>query len=234
MDRIEREDPADRDGDSDGDDVVEQSGHRFPALSWSPPRGGVLAAAGLAAGLAIGLAGGYAAGERHAGTAASGTTASSATVTEPDAPVLDQSGAECSAQTGRELQLGVQVTNQTSTWLTLRQVKAELPLGGLRAVSVRWAPCNTVWQESRTVPGNQVPPGAIAWTCRPWRSRMAAAWMSRSARTSSGASPVSAACSRSSARASAGSSISGSRNSGSAGWLSRMPAKYPGQMWIIR
>jgi hypothetical protein len=158
MDRSEREDPA----DGEGDDVVEHGGHRFAALNWSPPRGVVLAAAGLAAGLVIGLAGGYAAGERHAGAAASGATASPAILTEPDASVLDQSGGECSAQTGHELQIGVQVTNQTPTQLTLRQVKAVLPLGGLRAIGVRWAPCGTV-PESQAVPGNQVPPGATTW-----------------------------------------------------------------------
>jgi hypothetical protein len=158
MDSTRLGDPV---GDDDSD-VVEQDGRRFPALNWRPPKGITFLAAGLAAGLVIGLGAGYAAGERHGGTAASGTASSSATLTEPDTPALTQSGAECMTLIGRDLQLGVQVTNQSTTRLTLRQVKAVLPMGGLRPVAMRWTSCDPN-PESLAVPSNQVPPGAIAW-----------------------------------------------------------------------
>jgi hypothetical protein len=156
MDRIQLGDPA-GDDDSDVGDVVEQGGHRFPALNWRPSKGAILLAAGLAVGLVIGLAAGYAAGERHGGTAAT-----SATLTEPGTPALVQSGVECTTLIGRDLELGVQVTNQSTTRLTLRQVEAMLPMGGLRPVTMRWTSCDPN-PESLAVPSNQVPPGAIAW-----------------------------------------------------------------------
>jgi hypothetical protein len=152
MDPIRLDDPA---GDDDSD-VVEQGGHRFPALNWRPSKGATLLAAGLAVGLVIGLAAGYAAGQRHGGTATSATPA------EPDTPALVQSGVECTTLIGHDLELGLQVTNQSTTHLTLRQVKAVLPMGGLRPVTVRWTSCDPV-SESQAVLGSQVPPGAITW-----------------------------------------------------------------------
>src|SRR6266700_3991175 len=102
------------------DDVVELGGRRFLPPGWRPSRGaGILAVAALIAGLVAG----YAAGDRHArGSAAVSRPAGTATpsaspASVPDAtfpfansPALTQDTGACSAQTGRELQLGVQVT----------------------------------------------------------------------------------------------------------------------------
>jgi hypothetical protein len=47
-------------------------------------------------------------------------------------------------QTGRELQLGVQVTNQSPVSITLQTAKAVLPLGGLKQVTWQWATCGAI------------------------------------------------------------------------------------------
>lgn len=154
-----RGDPADGD-----DDVVEQRGQTFPRLSWRPPRGPVLLAAGLLAGLVIGLAGGYAAGHRQTAgpRAPSGTSAVPGTLEQTDFPVLAQPGPECAAQMGDKLQLGVDVTNQSGARVTLRHVNVVLPLGGLKPVTQQWAPCG-ILADDQAVPGAQLPPGASGW-----------------------------------------------------------------------
>jgi hypothetical protein len=135
--------------------VVEQGGRHFPSLKWRPPRGAALL---LAVGLVTGLAAGYAAGYREAPRSASppaaspGSTspASAATLATGTAapfeggPALTQAIGTCSAQSGRELQLGVQVTNGSVVKIRLGRVHSTLPLGGLRAISQQWAPCGAI------------------------------------------------------------------------------------------
>ena len=154
------------------DDVVELGGRRFLPPGWRPSRGaGVLAVAALIAGLAAG----YAAGDRHArGSAAlprpAGTAAPpappapapAATFSSANPPPLIQDTAACSAQTGRELQLGVQVTNRSAAPLTLRTARAVLPLGGLRQVTQQWAPCGAL-PDGLIPAGDILPPGASTW-----------------------------------------------------------------------
>ena len=159
------------------DDVVQQGGgRRFPPVHWRPSRGAALLAA---AALLAGLAAGYAAGERHtaggraggarparhtaaggfpAGSDSPGASGSSVTA----APVLTQSSAGCSAQRGRDLQLGVQVTNQSATAAIVRDVTAVLPLGGLRAIGQQWAPCGAL-PGGQYPAGNRLSPGGSIW-----------------------------------------------------------------------
>ena len=47
-------------------------------------------------------------------------------------------------QNGHELQLGVQVTNQSTTAITLQRAKAVLPLPGLKQVTWQWATCGAI------------------------------------------------------------------------------------------
>jgi hypothetical protein len=125
-----------------------------------------------AVGLLAGLAAGYAAGERHgASRGASSPALSRPTVTAAPttAPAtldptlaLTQVPGGCSVQMGRELQLGVQVTNQSAAEVTLRRVEAVLPLGGLKAVSQQWAPCGALPADPNS-PANSLPVGASAW-----------------------------------------------------------------------
>jgi hypothetical protein len=159
-------------GEAAADDVVEQGGGRLPSLPWRPPnwRSPRGAAVLLAVGLVAGLAVGYAAGDRQASRSASppGPAASSASPGSSLAgqalvaggPALTQAIGTCAAQNGRDLQLGVQVTNQSTANLTLSLVHPVLPLGGLTWISQQWAPCGTL-------PTGQDPavltPGASTW-----------------------------------------------------------------------
>ena len=151
-----------------GDDVVELGGRRRPASGWRlPPIAVILAAAGLLAG----LIGGYAAGDRHSRNSAappSNPAPSSPAPSRPAAPsaagalAVEQSGRQCSAQLGRALQLGVQVTNLSAASVTLRRVQAVLPLGGLKATSQAWGPCGEL-PVADTEPDNVLPAGASTW-----------------------------------------------------------------------
>ena len=156
---------------SQQDDVVEQGGGRLPSLRWRPPnwrspRGAVvLLTVGLAVGLVAGLAAGYAAGDRQASRSVrpprpAASPASPGSLLTAGGPALTQAIGTCAAQNGRDLQLGVQVTNQSTANVTLSLVHPVLPLGGLKWISQQWAPCGTL-------PTGQDPavltPGASTW-----------------------------------------------------------------------
>ena len=152
------------------DDLVELGGRRFRLPGWLPSRlpgwrpsrlpgwrpsrgAAVLAVAALA----VGAAAGYAAGDQHARSAAAlpkptvTASPSSSPASVPgtafsfaNSPALTQGTGACSVQTRSELQLGVQVTNQSTTPITLQTAKAVLPLGGLRQVAWQWATCGAI------------------------------------------------------------------------------------------
>lgn len=118
--------------------------------SWRPPRiprlAKLLAVVALVVGLGVGLGVGYTAGQHHAaaGTpaaAASGGSPSAAAVAGTGGPTLAQSGNVCSFQRGTMLQLGIQVVNDSTTPLTLFQVRPVLPMGALRVTAIGWGPC---------------------------------------------------------------------------------------------
>jgi hypothetical protein len=77
----------------------------------------------------------------------------------PGGPALTQDTGTCSARSGRELQLGVQVSNESAEPIGLGQIRTVLPLGGLRVISQQWAPCGAI--------ASQVPaslgPGDSTW-----------------------------------------------------------------------
>ena len=152
--------------DDSAADVVEQGGRRiFPSLNWRPPRGAAIL---LAVGLIAGLTAGYAAGYRQAPRNASAPPTASANLVSPPPPAqiaiqgsaipadgtgtvltgglaLTQDTGMCSAvQSGRELQLGVQVTNRSAEPIGLGRIRTVLPLGGLKVVSQQWAPCGAI------------------------------------------------------------------------------------------
>jgi hypothetical protein len=157
----------DRDGSATGDDVLEQGSWRGPVLRWRPPRAALaLAVAGLLAGLAVG----YAVGVRHAAKPPSPPPRPAVTQTTPSFTAggfpLSQSGPGCSAQTGHQLQLGVEVTNLSATALTLRRIEVMLPLGGLRATSQAWGPCGELPDAAEapgTIDAPTLGPGASVW-----------------------------------------------------------------------
>jgi len=154
-------------GEPPDDDLLEAGGSPLRIPQWFPqwfplriaqwrplPIAGILVAVGLLAGLAVG----YVAGDR---TGESGAV-SSAHSRVATFPALSQSGGQCSAQVGQALQLGVQVTNQSGTAVTLRQVRAVLPLGGLAPVSQVWGPCGELPALGQAAAG-VLPPGASTW-----------------------------------------------------------------------
>src|SRR6266545_1523242 len=159
----------DGDGSGASDDVLELGGRRRPVPRWWPPLGAlVIGAVALLAGLAIG----YAGGARHAGGHAAPPSPSPSRAAALAAPFsaggfpLSQSGPQCSVQTGRELQVGLQITNLSPAAVRLRRVAVVLPLGGLRVISQAWGPCGEL-PASREAPGNILPPtlrrGASSW-----------------------------------------------------------------------
>ena len=161
----------DGDGPGAGDDVLEQGGRPRPAPRWRPPPAALVVGA---VALLAGLAAGYAAGARHAAQHAvtpSPSPAAPAAVA-PAAPFsaggfpLSQSGPQCSVQAGRELQVGLQITNLSSAAVRLRRVEVVLPLGGLRVTSQTWGPCGEL-PATGHAPGSMLPPtlgqGASTW-----------------------------------------------------------------------
>jgi hypothetical protein len=81
-----------------------------------------------------------------------------------DSTPLTQDTGACSTQTGQRLELGVQVTNQSSQTLTLQSVVAKLPLGGLKQVADHWATCGAL--PTAAAPGQVdviLLPGASTW-----------------------------------------------------------------------
>lgn len=139
------------------DDLLELGGRRLRLPGkwrsrlpgWRPSRG---AAVFAAAALVVGLAAGYAAGDRQArGGAAIPAPSASASAPAPatsfsfaGSPALTQDTGACSAQTAQGLQLGVQVSNQSTQPLTLRTARAVLPTGGLKEVGWQWSACGAL------------------------------------------------------------------------------------------
>jgi hypothetical protein len=155
-------------GSGAGDDVLDVGGARRLTPRWwrPPPAAFLVGGAALLAGLAIG----YAAGARHSADSAA-RSAPSRTVA-PAAPFsaggfpLSQSGPQCSVQTGRELQVGLQITNLSRAVVRLRRVQVVLPLGGLRVTSQAWGPCGQL-PLAREAAHGLLPPtlrqGASSW-----------------------------------------------------------------------
>ena len=133
-----------------GDTIEQGAGRRFRRPGWLPsPRPGLVAVAALV----VGLAAGYGAGVTHRRGSAAPAPASSRSAPSPapaasfrfdGAPALTQGTQTCSVQTGHLLELGVEVTNSSPARVTLGQIKAVLPLGGLKQVGSQWGTCGAL------------------------------------------------------------------------------------------
>jgi hypothetical protein len=149
---------------------------------WRPSRGAsLLAAVALVAGLGAGFAAGR---DTSGGARAAAAPSTSTTIIAPSAPVpvpvpdapltaagpaVEQLIESCSTQTGARLELGIEVSNTSSTAVTLTGVTPVYPLTGgeLSEVSWRWGPCATVRSGLRqpAVSDGSVSlaPGATTW-----------------------------------------------------------------------
>jgi hypothetical protein len=169
-------------GSSEPDILEQGSGPRLPRLPsprWRPSRGaGILAAVTLAIGLAAGYAAGH--GQGPGTVAAPQQPAAPADQTpgdffpgtavtgEPPAstgfgPALTQNPGTCSVQAGRDLELGIPVTNLSGETVLLESVKpVPLVSGLLKVLSWRWAPCG--FDHDGEVPDTvALGPGETTW-----------------------------------------------------------------------
>ena len=157
----------DGDGSGAGDDVLELGGRRRRVPRWWRPSAALVP--GVVA-LVAGLAVGYAIGARHPSEHAARPSPFRAAA--PAAPFsaggfpLSQSGPQCSVQIGRELQVGLQITNLSSAAVSLRRVEVVLPLGGLKVTKQFWGSCGQL-AVTDEASGRILPPtlrrGASSW-----------------------------------------------------------------------
>jgi hypothetical protein len=78
-------------------------------------------------------------------------------------PALAETGLQCAAQVGKQLQVGIQIINQSVRPLTLMTLTPTMPGGGLRATSQARGTCG---QLTLTAPiaGTVLAPGATIWS----------------------------------------------------------------------
>lgn len=107
----------------------------------------------LAAGLLIGFFGGRLTAHQTRHTASSSSSASTPVVVPIGDPVA-MTGARCAVQVGSDLQIGLEIINQTQHTVTLGAIRAMFPLGGLRAIASGVGTCGAL-------PGTQIPPPAL-------------------------------------------------------------------------
>ena len=107
------------------------------------PRGGPRGRpAGIAvAALAVGLVAGYLAGHLHPNPAHPNPRPAASAIIPAGQIALVDTGNRCAAQHGRDLQLGMQVKNQSAQPVTIGEITPVLPLGGLRPLSSQLGAC---------------------------------------------------------------------------------------------
>ncbi len=130
--------------DGAGDaEVIEWGGHR-ERWPWSGARAPAISVAlvALAAGLLLGFVAGHREVTRNGGPARAATSAATV-IPEGNTPIID-TGNRCAVQLGHALQLGVEIVNQSDRAVALRQIVPVLPMGGLKAVAIRWGTCGAL------------------------------------------------------------------------------------------
>ena len=143
-------------------DVIEIGSARAASQRW---RLGVVGLACVA--LVLGLIVGYLVGTQRAQRKTSATVP---TVAAPTPLSLVSAGTQpptatrnrCAVQLGNQLQLGVELVNQSSVGTTLMRADVDLPLNGLRMAESAWGSCGQLAAVDDTDP-HALPSGATAW-----------------------------------------------------------------------
>lgn len=120
-----------------------------------------MAALTLVVGLAVGYVVGH--GQGRGAGAAPGKSAAPSASSDFSGPFLTENPGTCSVQVGRDLELGIQVTNLSGETVLLESVKP-MPLmsGVLKVLSWRWDPCG--FDKDGIVPDTvSLGPGETAW-----------------------------------------------------------------------
>lgn len=120
----------------------------------------------VAAALAIGLGTGYAIGRHNAPTHAvrGATTPSSSSAAFGPTEALALTGVRCSVQHGRQLELGIEVINNSSAAVTLVRTISHQPRGGLQPIRSIRGTCNQLAPATGgEIDGYHVRPGATVW-----------------------------------------------------------------------
>jgi len=164
-------------------DFLEQGGRlrlpRLPSPGWRPSRGAsILAALTLAIGLAVGYAAGHsqargaaAAPGKHAAltgqvsrdVASAKIAAAARSASIGFGLALTEDPGTCSVQAGRDLELGIPITNRSGETVLLESVKPVQPVPGmLKVLSWRWDPCG--FDNDGIVPDTvTLGPGETTW-----------------------------------------------------------------------
>jgi hypothetical protein len=149
-------------GSDSADDLIEQGdeeagrdwlgggrpGGGWPGGNWSrrfrwPPRGGRLIAGLVVIALAAGLLGGYLAGDAHGRHRVAAAKPARPAVSTASVG-LAETGSQCSTVLGHSMQLGVEVVNGSPVDISLGQLTARFPSGGLKLTVASWGPCGTL------------------------------------------------------------------------------------------
>lgn len=142
--------------DHSGDPDVLDVGRRWPRDGARGQRAGIALAA-----LVAGLIGGYLAGHQQAAAHAKPRAAASAVIPAGETAIVD-TGNRCAARHGRDLQLGIEIKNQSAQPVTLQQITPVLPLGGLRPVASQPGSCSMLPGYGRG-PSRTLAPGTTGW-----------------------------------------------------------------------
>jgi len=136
---------------TDGRGDVIENGDRGNRPAWWPGWAGQRTLAVAAAALAVGLVAGYLGGHLQGRTpppprpaGAASPVASPRSTPQYTAPALDATGNRCAVQRGTDLQLGIEVANQSDQVVAVGGFRAVLPIGGLRATAATVGTCGAL------------------------------------------------------------------------------------------
>jgi hypothetical protein len=93
--------------------------------------------------LVAGLLGGYLAGDAHGRHRAAAARPSRPASSDASLG-LAETGSQCSTVLGHSMQLGVEVVNGSQVDISLGQLTARFPSGGLKLTVASWGPCGTL------------------------------------------------------------------------------------------